>query len=284
MSETSPNLNLPYLQPNQAQKHVTHNLALQMLDALTQLRAQAVDATMPPALPEEGEIWITGAFPTGDWAGHAEEIAVWTNGSWMFLPLLEGVVAFDLGTDQLLVRNAGIWVLVGGAAMQPILGVNASADTVNRLAVAAEATLFSHDGSGHQMKLNKSGAGDTASLLYQTGFSGRAEMGLAGSDNWSIKVSPDGANWTTALEVDAGDGLVTGAAIQADATDVGTGKLARADFTYGPGNLLGQVSETAGVPTGAVIERGANANGTYIRFADGTQICTFKWADAGLCL
>ncbi|MFN7051250.1 MAG: hypothetical protein ACK4NH_03950, partial [Gemmobacter sp.] len=26
--------------------------------------------------------------------------------------------------------------------------------------------------------------------------------------------------------------------------------------------------------TGAVIERGSNANGDYVRFADGTQICT----------
>jgi hypothetical protein len=29
-----------------------------------------------------------------------------------------------------------------------------------------------------------------------------------------------------------------------------------------------------GVPTGAVIERGANANGEYVRFSDGTQVCT----------
>ena len=39
-------------------------------------------------------------------------------------------------------------------------------------------------------------------------------------------------------------------------------------------NLLGTVSQTAGAPTGAVIERGANANGEYVKFADGTLICT----------
>jgi hypothetical protein len=44
---------------------------------------------------------------------------------------------------------------------------------------------------------------------------------------------------------------------------------------YNRGNLLGTVSQSGGVPTGAVIERGANANGEYVRFADGTQICTF---------
>lgn len=38
--------------------------------------------------------------------------------------------------------------------------------------------------------------------------------------------------------------------------------------------ILGAVSQSAGVPTGAIIERGSNANGEYVRFADGTQICT----------
>lgn len=43
---------------------------------------------------------------------------------------------------------------------------------------------------------------------------------------------------------------------------------------YNSGSILGTVSQSAGVPTGSVIERGANANGEYVRFADGTQICT----------
>lgn len=42
---------------------------------------------------------------------------------------------------------------------------------------------------------------------------------------------------------------------------------------YGRHNLLGTVSQSGGLPTGAVIERGSNANGEYTRFADGTQIC-----------
>lgn len=39
-------------------------------------------------------------------------------------------------------------------------------------------------------------------------------------------------------------------------------------------SIVGTVAEDAGRPTGAVIERGSNANGQYVRFADGTQICT----------
>lgn len=38
-------------------------------------------------------------------------------------------------------------------------------------------------------------------------------------------------------------------------------------------NILGQVSQANGVPTGAVIQYGSNTNGSFVRFADGTQIC-----------
>lgn len=38
-------------------------------------------------------------------------------------------------------------------------------------------------------------------------------------------------------------------------------------------NILGTVSQSAGVPTGAIIERGNNANGNYTKYADGTLIC-----------
>jgi hypothetical protein len=41
-------------------------------------------------------------------------------------------------------------------------------------------------------------------------------------------------------------------------------------------NILGTVSESGGVPTGAIIERGSNANGEFVRYADGTLI---MWKD-----
>lgn len=98
-------------------------------------------------------------------------------------------------------------------------------------------------------------------------------MGLTGDNDFHVKVSADGNTWTEALILDAASGLASGAAVQATVQDNTPGRLARADFTYGPGSLLGPVGMTAGVPTGAVIERGNNANGSYTRWADGTQIC-----------
>jgi hypothetical protein len=42
---------------------------------------------------------------------------------------------------------------------------------------------------------------------------------------------------------------------------------------YGKTNAVGTVGQTAGVPTGALMESGSNANGAYWRFANGLQIC-----------
>ena len=77
------------------------------------------------------------------------------------------------------------------------------------LSLAADATLLNHDGDGHQLKINKASAGDTASLLYQDAFSGRAELGLAGDDDFHFKVSADGASWKEAILIDRSTGAVT---------------------------------------------------------------------------
>ena len=85
----------------------------------------------------------------------------------------------------------------------------ATADATNRLSLNAPASLFNHAGAGHQIKVNKNAAGDTASLLFQSGFSGRAEMGLTGSDDWTIKVSPDGSTYFPVLVYDRTTGRPT---------------------------------------------------------------------------
>ena len=48
------------------------------------------------------------------------------------------------------------------------------------------------------------------------------------------------------------------------------------------GDLVGTVGGTPSAPTGAVIERGNNSNGHYVKYADGTMICWRRTADLGL--
>lgn len=206
MSETSPNLTLPFIQPAQAQKHVTHNEAIEILDLVTQLVLQGV-AIAPPTSPLEGQIWSVGSSAVGAWAGQDGTLAAFSGGGWLFLTPVTGWRAYDQSNGTLSVYNGSDWSTLDTEFDQ--LGINATADATNRLSVAADASLFNHDGAGHQIKLNKSSASDTASLLYQTGFSGRAEMGLTGTDDFAIKVSADGATWLTSLSVAGATGAVT---------------------------------------------------------------------------
>ncbi|WP_027256150.1 peptidase G2 autoproteolytic cleavage domain-containing protein [Leisingera aquimarina] len=204
MTQSSPILALPYLMPSQAQKHVTHNEALQMLDALVQLRVEGFDTAAPPAGPAVGETHALAQTPTGAWAGHGAEIAVWQGEGWLFLAPSPGWRAWSLAEGELRVWDGSSWILPP-AETQNLgpLGVGTAADAANPLSVAGPATLLTHAGAGHQLKLNKAGSPDTAALLFQSDWSGRAEMGLAGSDDFSIKVSADGSAWSTALALTA---------------------------------------------------------------------------------
>lgn len=210
MTDRSANLDMPYLLPSQAQKHVTHNEALELLDVLVQLVVEAFDATIPPAQPAEGDVHALGAGAAGAWAGHDGALAGFSSGGWNFTEPRSGWRAWGQGDGTFRIWTGSAW-----EEPQPALdnldgvGIGTSADAVNRLAVAADATLLSHDGAGHHLKINKAGPADAGSLLFQTGWSGRAEMGLIGADDFTIKVSADGSSWQTGLSIDAVTGDLT---------------------------------------------------------------------------
>ena len=211
MSDQTPNLSLPFIMPAQAQKHVTHNEAIELLDMIVQLTLEATNETTPPSSPAEGQAWAIGINAGGEWIGHDGKIATWRGGGWLFVEPNDGWLAWVRNAAELQVLTDGAWVTKGEPVMQnlPNLGINSTADDTNRLTVSSTATLLNNDGGGHQVKVNKAAPSDTASLIYQTGFSGRAEMGLVGNDDFSIKVSPDGSNFTTSLTISAANGHVT---------------------------------------------------------------------------
>jgi len=157
---TTPRLGLTYIDAAQAQKHITHNSALDDLDVLVQASVLSATLTAAPGSPTDGDAYIVSAGATGIWAAHDNAIAVYQGGVWAYHTPQPGWRAWNVAT--------GTVVIWGGTA-------------------------------------------------------------------WG-------------------------------------------DIGYSPKNILGTVSQSAGTPTGAVIERGSNANGEYIRFADGTQICTRECA------
>ena len=204
MSENSPRLDLPYIQPSQAQKHVTHNEAIELLDVLTQMRLEDVEVDTPPSSPNDGQAWGVSSSPSGAWIGQAGAIASWRNNGWLFAQPIEGWVAW-VGTQGRLYQFVGsTWtLLVANADLNNVsgLGINSTSDISNPLSVSGPASLFNHSGSSHLVKVNKAATPDTASVLFQTGFSGRAEIGLTATDDLTLKASTDGSNWNDVVTI-----------------------------------------------------------------------------------
>jgi hypothetical protein len=216
----TPNLALPYLDAAQAQKHVTHNEALRLLDALVMLAVADRDLTAPPASPADGVRYIVATGATGAWAGQAGKIAARQDGAWTFIAPRAGHLAYVADETVLVVFDGAAWQAAGGGAVSALdnltrLGVGTSADTANPFAAKLNNALWtaraaSEGGDGTlRYKMNKETAAATLSLLMQTGYSGRAEIGLTGDDDLHCKVSPDGAAWYEALRVNRANGLVS---------------------------------------------------------------------------
>ncbi len=322
-------LALPLMEAAQAQKHVTHNEALALLDGLVQLAVKSRVLATPPATPVEGDRYLVPAAPTGVWVGHGGQIAVLLAGVWRYTTPREGWTLWVDNENLFLAFDGSAWVSVGGGgggsgtpggaaaqiqfnnagafggftmsgdvsvntatgvatianaavsnakaaamaantikgnntgaaasatdlsatqvnAMLPVfvasgasaakghvpappltagatkflredaswvdlqllglLGVNATADATNKLAVNSSAALFNNIGAGVQIKVNKNAATDSASFLFQTGFSGRAEIGTTGDDDFHFKVSANGTAYFESLWIAGASGLVT---------------------------------------------------------------------------
>lgn len=222
MSQTL-NLELPLLAAAQAQKHVTHNEALEALDALVHLAVLERDRNDPPPAPEEGGRWIVGPAPTGAWSGQAGRIALRRDGIWRFFTPRAGWIALVLADHTLVAHDGTAWRENATATLHGLerLGLGGAADAQNPFLARLNAALWTSrppaDGGTGDLRLvlNKDRPGDTASALFQSGFSGRAEIGLTGGENLVVKASADGAVWRDALVVERTSGIVRAPALPA---------------------------------------------------------------------
>ncbi|TFZ60653.1 DUF2793 domain-containing protein [Methylorubrum sp. Q1] len=219
MADTTPSLALPLIAGGQAQKHVTHNEALALLDALVQLAVLDKDRAAPPASPAEGDRYlIVSGNPSGAWTGWAGRIARFQDGAWLSLKPLAGWTAYVADEAELYTFTGSAWMPFRAtiAALNNLtrLGLGTGADADNPFAAKLNKALWTaltvaEGGSGDlRYTLNKQAAGNTLSLLMQTGFSARAEIGLTGDDDFRVKVSPNGGDWFEALRIARATGRV----------------------------------------------------------------------------
>lgn len=107
---SSTNLGFTYLEASQAQKHVTVNEALRVIDAVIQLSVIDRDLTAPPGGESDGDVYIPAATATGDWAGHEDDVAFYVDGAWQFTSPREGWRAYLQDEDIEVFWTGSAWV------------------------------------------------------------------------------------------------------------------------------------------------------------------------------
>lgn len=125
---------LPLLAVSQAQKEITHNEALAIIDVLLHTAIEGILATVPAVADADmGKCWLVGASPTGIWNGKAGFIAAYVGGSWRYIAPQDGMRIWNRASASHLFRIDGQW-LDGPSIPNP------SAGTV--VDVEARATLL----------------------------------------------------------------------------------------------------------------------------------------------
>ena len=108
MTDT-PHLALPYIEAAQAQKHVTHNEALDLIDALTQLAVESRTMAAPPGSPADGARYIPAAGASGDWSGWDGTLAFFIGGAWVQHVPASGLKAWVKDERLTVTYEDGAW-------------------------------------------------------------------------------------------------------------------------------------------------------------------------------
>lgn len=216
MADISSSLSLPFIQPSQAQKHVTHNEALRILDVVSQLGVAADDLATAPVAPAEGTRYIVDTGAVGEWAGRDGEVALYETDAWRFFVPRAGWRAYVINRDAMVVFDGAEWVDLESPELEELetlgLGMTTLPDTPfsAKINAALWTALYAADGGTGDMlsTLNKETTDDDAGFIFQQGFQTRGLFGLFGSDNLRLAASPDGTTFFDGLIVNNANGVV----------------------------------------------------------------------------
>jgi enamine deaminase RidA (YjgF/YER057c/UK114 family) len=111
MTELTSRYGLPMLASGQAQKEITHNEALLLLDALAHATIESRSVSAPPPQPQPGEIWLIAAAPTGDWLGKVGQLAVSSNGGWRYIVPKAGMILWSKADAVYVFFDGAVWVV-----------------------------------------------------------------------------------------------------------------------------------------------------------------------------
>lgn len=153
--DASANLDLPFIMPSQAAKHVTHNEALARLDALVQLTVRNRDLTEPPAAPDDGDRYLVACAATGAWTGWDLSVASFYAGAWLRFDPLPGWLCWIADENLLAFWDGAAWQPLAAAS---IGAVSKAGDVLSGgLVVAAPGVHYESeiDGAGTPLRATR---------------------------------------------------------------------------------------------------------------------------------
>lgn len=201
------------------------------------------------------------AEATLEWSGKAGQVAAFQDGGWVFLEPRTGWLAWVAEEEKLLCWTGASWDGIEStfSALQnlSLFGIGTAADGANPFAAKLNKALWTAKYSGEggdgdlRYTFNKQAPGNTASLLMQSDWSGRAEIGLTGDDDLHMKVSADGSAWTEGLVMDR----ATGALAIRELRSIPANRARTSSILFTPGGD-GTISSTGSTPSAARIPQG----------------------------
>lgn len=98
---------IPYVPENTIDPAAGLNISLNTIDALLQCRVISIGENDPPLIKTDGDRYIVGSAPTGDWSADANRLAVWLDGAWDFY---DAWIVLNASDNRLYKKNdSGAW-------------------------------------------------------------------------------------------------------------------------------------------------------------------------------
>ena len=235
MADSTARFELDYILASQAQKHVTHNEALRMLDGIVQASVIDRTSTAAPGSPSEGDCYIVASSATGVWAGWDGDIAMYVDAAWYRLTVTEGMRVWDQGVGELVVRVGASWLSLGTAmgflaqaaqvdlavgANNSATGVGVMEETISGLSgPSVDSTIQIPDRAICLGVSTRATSSITGASSYDCGVSGEAAKfggslgAAAGSTNKGV-IGPEAFYSATAVRLTANGGNFTGGAVR----------------------------------------------------------------------
>jgi hypothetical protein len=185
----TPVLGLTFVSQGQAQKEVTLNSDLTILDALAQISVLSRAVTSPPGSPAEGDRYIIPTGASGAWTGLTNKVAAYQNGTWNYYTPGVGWIAYVQDERALATYADSVW--------QTRLAGTSHGGAVNIVATEEEITL-----SGASTAATGAGIIQNGDILLAV--ASRTTQAITGATSYSVGVSGNTGQFGSGLGVALG--------------------------------------------------------------------------------